>query len=67
MIRQEIYDLDKVFQNVVEMAKYAMERLNREFLPLPCVAEINGEGPMIGNKEQIDRMLDILYEVLQTV
>lgn len=118
----EIYERDDVFQNVVEMGKYAMERLNREFLPLPCVAEINGDGlmigieivedkatkkgfdpasgtmtkirelaiekglhirvtdqgwapsnrvsfgpPLISNKEQIDRMLDILYAVLQSV
>jgi len=44
----EIYERDNVFQNAVEMGEYATERLNREFLPLPCVGEISGKGLMIG-------------------
>ncbi|MEE8420559.1 MAG: aminotransferase class III-fold pyridoxal phosphate-dependent enzyme [Dehalococcoidales bacterium] len=44
----EIYRRDKVAENAAEMGKYAMERLQREFLPLPCVGEVNGLGLMIG-------------------
>ncbi len=118
----EIYERDHIFENVVAMGKYAMKRLNKEFLPLPFVGEINGKGLMIGieivedkaskkgfdpasgkmnrirelaiekglhirvtdqswapsnrvsfgppltsNKQEIDQMLDILYEVLTSL
>lgn len=44
----EIYVRDKVVENAAEMGKYAMERLNAEFEPLPCVGNIGGLGLMIG-------------------
>jgi len=44
----EIYERDNIFENVATMGQYAMERLNRDFLPLPFVGEVSGKGLMIG-------------------
>lgn len=44
----EIYERDGVFENSAAVGKYAMERLERDFLPLPCVGEVSGLGLMMG-------------------
>jgi len=44
----EIYVRDNIVENVAKVGKYAMERLNEEFLPLPCVGNIGGLGLFIG-------------------
>lgn len=44
----EIYERDGVFENATAMGRYAMQRLEREFLPLPCVGEVTGLGLLIG-------------------
>jgi adenosylmethionine-8-amino-7-oxononanoate aminotransferase len=44
----EIYIRDRVVENAAEMGRYAMDRLRREFEPLPCVGDIGGLGLMIG-------------------
>jgi len=44
----EIYLRDKVVENAARVGKYALERLTRDFAPLPCVGDINGLGLMIG-------------------
>ncbi len=44
----EIYIRDKVVENADEVGKYALERLRRDFEPLPCVGGVNGLGLMLG-------------------
>ena len=44
----EIYIRDKVVENAAKVGKYALERLTRDFEPLPCVGGINGLGLMLG-------------------
>jgi len=44
----EIYVRDKIAENAAGMGKYALERLKREFEPLPHVGGANGLGLMLG-------------------
>lgn len=44
----EIYIRDKVVENAAKVGKYAMDRLNAEFKPLPCIGDIGGLGLMLG-------------------
>ncbi len=44
----EIYERDKIFENAAKMGDYAMERIKKQFLPLPHVGEVSGIGLMIG-------------------
>ncbi len=44
----EIYTRDKVIDNAAKVGKYALERLKRDFEPLPCVGAANGLGLMLG-------------------
>jgi adenosylmethionine-8-amino-7-oxononanoate aminotransferase len=44
----EIYVRDKIVENVATVGSYALERLKTEFLPLPCVGDIQGLGLMLG-------------------
>jgi adenosylmethionine-8-amino-7-oxononanoate aminotransferase len=44
----EIYHRDKVVENAAKVGEYARARLQREFVPLPCVGEIGGLGLMLG-------------------
>jgi len=44
----EIYARDKVVENAAAMGKYARERLDAEFKPLPYVGCIDGLGLMLG-------------------
>ena len=43
----EIYVRDKVVENAAEVGKYALDRLNREFMSLPCVDNVGGLGLML--------------------
>ncbi len=44
----EIYLRDRIAENAASMGKYALERLIRDFGPLPCVGGANGLGLMLG-------------------
>ena len=44
----EIYVRDRIAENAASMGKYALERLIRDFGPLPCVGGANGLGLMLG-------------------
>ena len=44
----EIYTRDRVVENAAKSGEYAIERLMRDFEPLPCVGGVNGLGLMIG-------------------
>lgn len=44
----EIYERDNIFENVEKMGSYAKQRLMDEFLPLPVVGEVSGNGLMLG-------------------
>lgn len=39
---------DKLVENAAAVGNYVMERLNREFKPLPNVSDISGQGLMLG-------------------
>jgi len=51
----EIYVRDRIVENVAEVGKYALDRLNAEFLPLPCVGEISGLGLFFGMEIVADK------------
>ncbi|GAH52906.1 unnamed protein product, partial [marine sediment metagenome] len=42
----EIYVRDKIAEKVTKVSKHLIDRLNAEFLPLPCVGEVTGLGLM---------------------
>ncbi len=44
----EIYQRDGIAENAAAVGKYALERLQTEFEPLPCVGGANGLGLMLG-------------------
>ncbi len=44
----EIYVRDKIVENAAAVGKYARDRLEAEFKPLPCVGNIGGLGLMLG-------------------
>jgi adenosylmethionine-8-amino-7-oxononanoate aminotransferase len=44
----EIYQRDKIADHVAQIAEQTLDRLNMEFLTLPCVADVNVLGLMIG-------------------
>jgi len=67
----EIYTRDKVVENAAAVGKYALERLKRDFEPLPCVGEVGGLGLMLGieivadkaTKRPFDRKLNIMQQL----
>ena len=67
----EIYLRDKVVENTVKVGKYALERLKRDFEPLPCVGGVNGLGLMLGievvadkaTKKPFDPQLNIMQKL----
>ncbi|HUV56418.1 MAG TPA: aspartate aminotransferase family protein [Dehalococcoidales bacterium] len=68
----EIYQRDKVVENAAKVGKYALERLKRDFEPLPCVGEVGGLGLMLGieiaadkaTKRPFDRKLNIMEQIM---
>jgi len=44
----EIYQRDRIADHVLELANHTLKRLTEEFLLLPCVADVNASGLMIG-------------------
>ena len=44
----EIYERDNIFENVRKVGEYAKKRLVKQFLPLPNVGEVSGNGLMLG-------------------
>jgi len=68
----EIYQRDKVVENTAKVGKYALERLKRDFEPLPCVGEVGGLGLMLGieiaadkaTKRPFDRKLNIMEQIM---
>jgi adenosylmethionine-8-amino-7-oxononanoate aminotransferase len=67
----EIYARDKVVENAARSGEYALERLRRDFEPLPCVGDVNGLGLMIGieivadkaTKKPFDPKLDVMQKL----
>jgi len=67
----EIYQRDKVVENAAKVGKYALERLKRDFEPLPCVGGANGLGLMLGieivadkaAKRPFNRKLNIMQRI----
>ncbi len=44
----EIYARDRVIEHAATVGKYALDRLKRDFEPLPCVGGVTGLGLMLG-------------------
>jgi adenosylmethionine-8-amino-7-oxononanoate aminotransferase len=67
----DIYQRDKVVQNAAAVGKHALERLARDFEPLPCVGEANGLGLMLGieivadkrTRRMFDRGLNLMQKI----
>ena len=53
----DIYTKERVAEHVAEVGKHVMERLNAEFLPLPCVGNISGLGLMLGVELVTDKAI----------
>jgi len=67
----EIYVRDKVADNVVKVSKHLIDRLNNEFLPLPCIGEITGLGFMGGMEIVADkatkRVFDPAFNIVDNI
>lgn len=63
----KIYARDKVAEHVREVGQYAVERLNADFKPLPCVDNIGGLGLMIGMNIVADKETKRPFELSQNV
>jgi len=67
----EIYARDEVVENAARSGEYALERLRRDFEPLPCVGGVNGLGLMIGieivadkaTKKPFDPKLNVMQKL----
>jgi len=67
----EIYTRDRVVENAAKVGEYALERLRRDFAPLPCVGAVGGLGLMLGieivadkaTKRTFDRKLKIMQQL----
>ena len=44
----EVYIRDQIIDHVTSVGKYALERLKKDFEPLPCVGGVSGLGLMLG-------------------
>jgi len=51
----DIYREEHIVEHVVEVGKYAKERLEKEFLPLPHIGSVSGLGLMIGMDIVVDK------------
>jgi len=51
----EIYVRDKIADNVANVGKHLLDRLNAEFRPLPCVGDVSGLGLMGGMEIVADK------------
>ncbi len=58
----EIYIRDKIADNAAKVGKHILDRLNREFRPLPCVGEINGLGLMGGIEIVVDKKTKKVFD-----
>jgi len=58
----EIYVRDRVVENAARVGKYALERLKRDFEPLPCVGGVNGLGLMLGIEIVEDKATKKLFD-----
>jgi len=58
----EIYGRDRVVENAATMGAYALERLKRDFLPLPCVGEVSGLGLMLGIEIVADKTTRAVFD-----
>ena len=58
----EIYVRDKIAENAASMGTYALERLRREFEPLPHVGGANGLGLMLGIEIVADKSTKKLFD-----
>ena len=67
----EIYRRDGVVENAAAAGRHALERLARDFEPLPCVGEANGLGLMLGleivadkgTRRVFDRGLNLMQKI----
>ena len=68
----EIYVKEKVAENAARVGKHVLDRLNREFKPLPFVGNVGGLGLMIGieivadkaTKKPFDPSVDITTKIV---
>jgi len=51
----EIYGKEKIAENAAKVGKHALERLQAEFEPLPCVGDVRGLGLLIGMEIVADK------------
>ncbi len=58
----EIYVRDKITEHVREVSKHMYERLNAEFLPLPCVDNVSGLGFFGGIEIVADKATKRMFE-----
>ena len=67
----EIYARDRIVGHAARSGEYALERLRRDFEPLPCVGGVNGLGLMIGieivtdkaTKKPFDPKLNVMQKL----
>jgi putrescine aminotransferase len=55
MKAMDIYTRDNIAENAAEVGKYTLERLNAEFMPLPCIDAVGGLGLMLGMEIVADK------------
>jgi adenosylmethionine-8-amino-7-oxononanoate aminotransferase len=63
----EIYLKENIAENVAKVGKYALERLKTDFLPLPCVGDVNGLGLMIGMELVKDKATKATFNLSEHV
>ncbi len=51
----DVYEKDQVVANAAKLGDHIMKRLEDEFLPMPCVANIGGKGLFIGLELVFDK------------
>ena len=67
----EIYLRNKIVEHAAELGRYALERLEKDFLPLSHVGEVGGLGLMLGIEIVADkdsrRPFDTKLHIMQQI
>lgn len=57
----EIYLKENIVENAAKVGKHVLQRLKREFLPLPCVGDVGGLGLIIGMEIVKDKATKVTF------
>ena len=58
----EIYERDRISEHTARLGQHLLDRLTKEFMPLPCIGEISGLGLMAALEIVADKTTKRLFD-----